>query len=155
LEGNLQDDCADLENNKLIMKRILYILSLFLMLSGAAFGQEEERGNGAKVRERMQEYLQKRLSLSRGEAERFTPVFINYFNELRQTNQQFRSDRLILQQKIVDLRLRYREQFKPIMGEKRSNDVFTYEHDFVDEVKRLREERLHNRVEGGRPGKSF
>jgi len=127
------------------MKRILYILTLFLSVSTASFAQEEERGAGAKVRERMEQYLQNRLSLSKSEAERFSPVFLNYFNELRQTNQQFRGDRLVLQQKIVDLKLRYREQFKPIMGEKRSNDVFTYEHDFVNEVKQLRQERIQNR----------
>ncbi|MCW3075336.1 MAG: hypothetical protein JWP69_2405 [Flaviaesturariibacter sp.] len=127
------------------MKRILYISSLFLLMTTAAFAQDDARGNGAKVRERMEEYLQKRLSLSKNEAERFSPIFLNYFNELRQTNSQFRGDRLVLQQKIVDLRLRYREQFKPIMGEKRSNDVFVFEHDFVNEVKQLRQERIQNR----------
>lgn len=127
------------------MKRILYIFSFFLLLTGSAVAQEENQG--AKVRERMEEYLQKRLNLSRGEAERFSPVFLNYFNELRQTNQQFRGDRLVLQQKIIDLRLRYRELFKPIMGEKRSNDVFVFEHDFIDEIKRLRQERILNRLD--------
>ena len=127
------------------MKRILYILSFFTLLNFSAAAQGDDRGAGARVRERMEEYLQKRLSLSKGEAERFSPVFLNYFNELRQTNQQFRGDRLVLQQKIVDLRLRYREQFKPIMGEKRSNDVFVFEHDFVNEVKQLRQERIMNR----------
>jgi hypothetical protein len=135
------------------MKKFLHILALFLTLSTAAFAQDEG-GNGAKIRQRMEQYLQKRLNLSRGEAERFSPVFLNYFNELRQTNQQFRGDRLVLQQKIVDLRLRYRDQFRPIMGEKRSNDVFVYEHEFVDELKRLREERIQNRRDL-KPGKRF
>ena len=126
------------------MKRILYILSCFLLLSTATMAQDD-RGNGEKVRERMTEYLQKRLDLSKSEAERFGPVFMNYFNDLRSTNQQYKSDRLVLQQKIVDLRLRYRDQFKTIMGEKRSNDVFTYEREFVNEVKELRKERLQNK----------
>jgi hypothetical protein len=134
------------------MKRILYILTLFLCLATSAGAQD---GPGGRMRERMREYLQTRLSLSGPEADRFTPVFINYFNELRQVNQQFRGDRLVLQQKIVDLRLRYREQFKPIMGEKRSNDIFVYEHDFVDQVKRIREERLQNRPDVDRTGKRF
>jgi hypothetical protein len=101
----------------------------------------------------MTEYIQKRLDLSKNEAERFAPVFLNYFNELRQTNQEYRGDRLLLQQKVVDLRLRYRDQFKPIMGEKRSNEVFNYERDFIEEVKRLRQERSQNK--GGRPGKGL
>jgi len=135
------------------MKRIFYITTLFLTLSVAAFAQDDD-GNGSKVSERMTEYIQKRLNLSKNEAEKFAPVFLNYFNELRQTNQQYRGDRLVLQQKIADLRLRYRDQFKPIMGDKRSNDVFNYERDFIEEVKRLRQDRIQNN-RGGRPGKGL
>ncbi len=127
------------------MKRIFYILSFSLLFSFAASAQDD---GADKVRERMTEYIQKRLKLSKTEADRFAPVFLNYFNELRHTNQQFRNDRLVLQQKIADLRVRYRDQFKTIMGEKRSNQVFIYERDFVDEVKKLREERMQNRKQG-------
>ena len=123
------------------MKRILYAF-IFLLFTAGAFAQDDEGGNGEKIQERMREFIQKRLDLSKGEADRFTPVFLDYFKELRQTNQQFRSDPLIKQQKIVDLRLRYRDQFKNIMGEKRSNDVFKYERDFLEEAKRLRQERM-------------
>jgi hypothetical protein len=131
------------------MKRILYTLSCILLLSTASYAQDE-RGNGDRIRERMTEYLQERLNLSRNEAERFGPVFMQYFNDLKNTNQQYRGDRLVLQQKIVDLRLRYRDQFKNIMGEKRSNDVFTYEREFVNEVKEIQKQRLQNR--GNRRG---
>lgn len=124
------------------MKRILYILS-FLVLSITSFAQEDD-GPGSKVRERMTEYIQQRLNLSKSEAERFGPVFLNYFNDLRKTNQEYRGDRLVLQQKTAELRLNYRNQFKNIMGEKRSNDVFTYERDFIDEVKKIRLERMQN-----------
>jgi len=133
------------------MKQILYIFT-FLLLGASAFAQDDDGRSNDKIRERMTEYIQKRLNLSKGEADRFTPVFLNYFNELRQTNQSFKGDKLVLQQKIVDLRIRYRNQFKPIMGEKRSNDVFKYEHDFVDEVKQLRQERMQNRNDRA-PGK--
>jgi hypothetical protein len=115
-----------------------------MFLNVSAFAQDDA-GNGNKIREKMTEYVQKRLGLSKSEAERFNPVFMNYFNELRNTNIQHSNDKLVLQQKIIDLRLRYRDQFKPIVGEKRSNDVFTYERDFVEEVKRLRQDRIQNR----------
>ncbi len=135
------------------MKRILYIFSFFALLSSASFAQGDEGQNGQKIRERMGEYIQKRLSLSNAEADKFSPVFLNYFNELRQANQTYKGDRLVLQQKIVDLRIRYRNQFKPIMGEKRSNDVFKYEHDFVNEVKQLRQDRMQKRGGDDRPVK--
>lgn len=121
------------------MKRLLYTFLFLFSLQGAV-----AQDDGDKVRERMTEYIQKRLSLSKDEAGRFGPLFINYFNELRQTNQNFKGDKLVLQQKVVDLRLRYRDQFKGIIGEKKSNDVFSYEHDFIEEVKRLRDDRRDN-----------
>ncbi|MFN2438772.1 MAG: hypothetical protein ABR503_06195, partial [Chitinophagaceae bacterium] len=83
------------------MKKILYIICFLLSFTVPSFAQEDE-GNGEKVRERMREYLQRRLNLSKSEADRFGPIFLEYFKELRNTNQQYKGDRLILQQKIVD-----------------------------------------------------
>lgn len=131
------------------MKKILYILGFLFVLNSASFAQDD---NGGKVREKMTEYIQQKLGMSKNEAERFGPVFLDYFKELRTTNQSFKGDRLVLQQKIVELRLKYRDQFKPIIGEKRSNDVFTYEREFVQGIKDLRNERLLNRP-GGRADK--
>src|SRR5215216_6989835 len=131
--------------------KILYILSFFLFTAITSLAQDDE-GQGSKVREQLTEYIQKRLGLSKGEAERFGPVFLNYFNELRRTNQQFKGDRLVLQQKIVELRINYRDQFKNIVGEKKSNDVFQYEREFINEVKEIRQDR---RERGGGPGKNF
>ena len=128
------------------MKIILYLFSFFI-LSTAAFGQDDT-GQGAKIRERMTEYIQKRLSLSKSEAEKFGPVYLNYFNEVRKINQEYKGDKLVLQQKIVELRLNYRDQFKTIVGEKKSNDVFTYEREFINEIKELRNERSQNKPGG-------
>lgn len=130
------------------MKKILYILTIMFSFTFTTFAQDDQQGDGSKVRERMVEYIQQKLGLSKTEAERFSPVFINYFKELRKTNQDFKGDRLVLQQKIAELRLRYRDQFKPIIGEKRSNDVFTHERDFIQKAKQERDERLQNRQEG-------
>lgn len=132
------------------MKKLLFIFSFLTLFATASFAQDDDKGNGEKIRERMREYIQKRLSLSAAEADRFAPLFLNYYNDQRNVAQQYRGDKLVLQQKIVDLRLRYRDQFKTIMGEKRSNQVFQFEHDFVNEVKQLRLERMQNRA-GDRP----
>jgi len=126
------------------MKKILYSFCFFLFTATASIAQDEGR-DGGKIPERMTEYIQRRLGLNKAEADRFQPVFLNYFNELRKTTRDHKSDKLVMQQKVTELRLRYRDQFKPIMGEKRSNDVFTYERDFIDEVKKLQVERSQNR----------
>lgn len=126
------------------MKKIIYILSFLFVIGTTSYAQDK----GGKLQEKMTEYVQQKLGLSKSEAEKFSPVFLDYFKDLRRTNQEFRSDRLVLQQKIVELRLHYRDQFKPIIGEKRSNDVFTYEREFIKGVKELQQDRLQNRLQG-------
>ena len=120
------------------MKRIFYII-LFVFTLSPAFAQDEQPG--AKLREKMVEYIQTKLGLDKSEAERFQPIFLNYFKELHNTNKQYRGDRLVLQQKVVELRLKYREQFKPIIGEARSNEVYRFEREFVDKAKDVLKER--------------
>lgn len=129
------------------MKKILFILTLFL-LTGSVLQAQKEDDNNDKIRDKMTEFIQRRLDLSKSEAEKFSPVFIRYFHEWRSTLKEFKGnpDRLLLQQKIVDLRLRYRNQFKDIVGEKRSNRVFEEQQRFIEGVRKIREgERLESR----------
>ncbi|HQV60369.1 MAG: hypothetical protein IPN39_05575 [Chitinophagaceae bacterium] len=125
------------------MKKILFILSLLLITSTIIFAQNDEGDD--RIRDKMREYIQLRMRLTRGEAERFTPVFVRYFNEWRNTLKENRTDRLILQQKVVELRLRYRGEFKEIIGDRRSNEVFEHQERFIKELKNLRQERIQNR----------
>jgi len=136
--------------NNLAMKKIFYILIFVFSLTSVSFAQDDQPDH-TRMREKMVEYIQDKLGLTKNEAEKFTPVFINYFKELRKTNQDFRGDKLVLQQKVAELRLRYREQFKPIVGEKRSNDVYTYEREFIQKAKQELDVRLQTRQE--KPGK--
>src|SRR6187399_802046 len=133
------------------MKRLLLILTLALLAGFSSKAQSDEHD---KIRDKMTEFIQKRLDLTRNEAERFTPVFIRYFREWKQTLQETRGDILIRQQKIVDLRIRYRTEFRDIVGEKRSNDVYKQQDVFVREITELREEQIKAR-RADRPTKGF
>jgi len=130
------------------MKKILYILIFALGLQ-TAFAQDEGPGE-IKLREKMIEYIQTKLSLSRAEAEKFQPVFINYFRELKRTNHDYKGlgRPLELQQKLLEVRMRYRDQFKPIIGEQKSNEVFTHERDFLKSVRQEINERRQDRIDG-------
>ena len=123
------------------MKKILFIFSLFLMTFNAAMAQNDDE----KIRDKMSEYIQQRMRLNKTEAERFNPVFLRYFREWRNTLKENRTDKLILQQKVVELRLHYRTEFKDIIGEKRSNDVFRHQEKFISELQTIRQERMQNR----------
>lgn len=123
------------------MKKILFIFSLFLITFNAAMAQNDDE----KIRDKMSEYIQQRMRLNKTEADRFNPVFLRYFREWRNTLKENRTDKLILQQKVVELRLHYRTEFRDIIGEKRSNDVFRHQEKFISELQTIRQERMQNR----------
>lgn len=112
------------------MKRFLLILTLALFAGFAAKAQDDDND---KIRDKMREFIQRRLNLSKNEAERFTPVFIRYFKEWRQTIRENKDlpDVIDRQKRIVDLKIRYRTEFREIVGEKRSNEVFKKQDEFV------------------------
>jgi hypothetical protein len=129
-------------------KCVIILITVLTFLPGLSFGQDEQQPGikESKIQERMREYIQNKLSLSRGEAERFTPLFVRYFHEFAQTHRAYRDDRLVLQQKIIELRLHYRTEFRQIMDEQRANKVFKYEDEFRQEVVRILKENRQDRM---------
>ena len=114
------------------------------MLFGfSALAQKDQPGG--KIQDRCREYIQNRLGMSKAEAERFSPVFVRYFREFAQTHRDNQGDKLVLQQKIIDLRLRYRTEFRQIIDEQKANQVYKYEDEFRREVIQIIKE---NRREG-------
>jgi len=125
------------------MKKLVIILSMFMLASVKLFAQEDDDNGNEKIRDKMSQYIQERLSLSKAEAEKFSPVFLRYFRDWRSTLRTTKQEPVIIrQQKIVDLRLRYRDEFKQIIGEKRSNEVFDHQRDFIRGMKQVQQERL-------------
>lgn len=130
----------------------LFFLFILLFATGVSlplFAQEDGDGDDAgeeKIRDKMSEYIQKRLDLTKEEKEKFAPIFIRYFQEWRQTLRESRGlPKLDREQKIVNLRVRFRTEFKNVIGEARSNQVFGHQDVFVREIIRLkREQNIRN-----------
>ncbi len=131
------------------MKKIFFILTLALFSGFAAKAQEDDND---KIRDKMREFIQRRLKLSDNEAERFTPVFIRYFKDWRQNLKE--RDNLIREQRITEVKIRYRIEFREIVGEKRSNAIFREQKVFIDNLKKIREEQVKSRRDD-RPNKRF
>lgn len=126
------------------MKKTLFILYISLLTGFSATAQKDQPGG--KIPERMREYVQNRLGLSKAEAERFTPVFVRYFHDFAQTHKQNQGDKLVLQQRIIELRLRYRGEFRQIMDEQRANQVYKYEDEFRREVIQIIKENRRDNI---------
>ena len=122
------------------------------MFTGFAVQAQEDEHD--KIRDKMREFIQKRLNLTRNEAERFTPVFVRYFREWRQTLREHKGDMLERQKRIVDLQIHYRPEFREIVGEKRSTEIFRQQEIFIDNLRKVREEQTRSRKDD-RPNKRF
>jgi hypothetical protein len=129
------------------MKRYLLILFLSFCTAFAGFAQTDDEPDdvqGNKLQERMKMYIQKRLGLNKAQAEKFSPVFIRYIVELRRTHREFKQDKPMLQFKVGELRVRFRNEFRQIMDEQRANRVYEIQREFelkiIDEIKQRRQE---------------
>lgn len=129
------------------MKKILIILGLSFFASVSCFAQEDdgENGNNDKIREKMSEFIQRRMGLSKAEAEKFNPVFFRYFREWKMTIQANKNDRPLLQLRVAELRIRYRNEFRDIVGEKRCNQIYEHQEIFIKEIRKLRQEQMERR----------
>jgi hypothetical protein len=129
------------------MKKLLIILGLSFFTSIFCFAQDDEsdNGNNDKIREKMSEFIQRRMGLSKDEAEKFNPVFFRYFREWKMTIQANKNDRPLLQLRVAELRIRYRNEFKDIVGEKRCNQIYEHQEIFIKEIRKLRQEQLERR----------
>lgn len=134
------------------MKKYLLIVLLSLSASLSSFGQnEDQEDKGGRLAERMREYIQKKLNLSSGEAEKFSPVFMRYLLELRRTHRDFKDDGPMRQLKIAELRIRFRTEFRQVLDEQRANKIFEFEKEFQDKVRDEMRQRMLERRRGNGP----
>lgn len=129
------------------MKKYLLLFTILISTSFVLLAQEEDPDpRTGKLQEKMEMYIQKKLNLSKVESEKFSPVFLQYISELRKTHQENRADRPMLQLKIAELRVRFRDEFRKIIDEKRANRVFLHQKEFEDKVRQeILERRMQNR----------
>lgn len=134
------------------MRRLLLILLLLPGLSIWAQppGPPEEQGPpDPKLPERMSQYIQTNLEMTPAEKDKFDPAFRQYMRDLGKVHRENRGDRLVMQQQMIELRLRYRKDFRQWLGDKRGDRVFQEEERFRLQVMRMIHERRKER--GGPP----
>jgi hypothetical protein len=122
------------------MKKILIILTLLFPL--AIFAQENTAGEN-KLRSLEIAFLTRELNLSPDEAQKFWPVYNQYSAEMRSMikNKENDPDVLDKQQKLLDIRKKYRNEFLKVLPPDRVNQVFTSEVKFREMVRKELQDR--------------
>lgn len=91
---------------------------------------------GEKIHTIFLKYITAKLSFNGQEESQMQVLVPRYFNELRKIHKNT-ADPLIREQRKIAVKIKYRNQLIPLLGEKRANQVFTEERVFR---KRVREE---------------
>ena len=120
------------------MKQIFTLaVALFLMMAGYAQEQPQQQPD-PKTEEKIQAmevgYISQKLNLTTEEAQKFWPIYNDYKKDINQALRTFRNtpdaDVLDRDQKIIDIRKKYRDRFIGIIGQPRVNTFFRAEGDF-------------------------
>ena len=82
-------------------------------------------------------FITKELNLNPQEAQKFWPIFNQYRTDLKQAAQAKEyKDNLDRQQKMLDVRKKYRDDFEKVVSHERANKVFGAEDEFKSLVRR-------------------
>ncbi|CAA9524070.1 MAG: hypothetical protein AVDCRST_MAG96-3089 [uncultured Segetibacter sp.] len=88
-------------------------------------------GYSKKIDSLQAEYFTKELVLNTEESEQFWPVYNNYKNEIRTVRKENETDPIALEEKILNIRKKYKYDFKKILvDENRANKVYVLEKSF-------------------------
>lgn len=111
------------------MKRYLLII---IAIFGTFSFTMAQKGNGReKIQALKVAFISQKLHLTPAEAEKFWPVYNQYDGEIMQLRANKRNeDVLENEEKLLDIRKKYKPSFEKILGPERLNDLYNAEKDF-------------------------
>lgn len=119
------------------MKTIFTFLIALIGFTGIALAQEQPQPD-PKQEEKIQAleiaFISRKLELTPDEAQRFWPVYNDYKKDMRQVmiNQKNNPNKDVVdnEQKMIDVRKKYRDRFIGVIGQPRMNKFFQAEREF-------------------------
>jgi len=109
------------------MKKI-YLIIAFAFIAGFAKAQEDvpSEKQQQNIEALKVAFISKELALTPEEAQKFWPVYNQYSKELNSTLRD-EKDVLVRDEKVLNLRKSYKDQFSKVLGQERMNRVFNSE----------------------------
>lgn len=119
------------------MKKTI-LLSTLVALVLPIISMAQPPANDPRQQERVQAleiaFLSRKLELTPDEAQKFWPIYNDYKRDIRQVMMAQRNnpdrDLIDMEQKMVDVRKKYKERFVGCIGQPRMNKLFSSEREF-------------------------
>jgi Skp family chaperone for outer membrane proteins len=120
------------------MRKILLILCLFISSAYICTAQDgKDDIYAVKIA-----YITDQLKLTTEEAQKFWPIYNRYFDEVKKAQQNTPDDVVAFQEKLVNIRKKYKKGFKDILGsDDRANKVYIVEAKFIALLQKERQRR--------------
>jgi hypothetical protein len=116
-------------------KKSTLLLLVLINISYFCFAQPPQ--NNKKVDSLQVEFLTKELNLSAEESDKLWPVYNNYKNEIKNIRKEDQSDQIVLEEKILNIRKKYKDDFKTVLGtDERVNKLFVAEKNFMEMLRK-------------------
>jgi len=129
------------------MKKALCLIMVLSCISFFGFAQRDSAMRPGRNIEALKiAFITKQLVLTPEEAQKFWPVYYNYVGELKKARQERKEDVLIFEESVLNVRKKYRGDFKKILGtDERVNKVLFVERDFNNVLKKELQKRMQMR----------
>ena len=125
-----------------MMKRIVFVMGMFLGFAACGFTQEVRPNDGGKLEAYKIAYLTSRLKLSIDEAQKFWPLYNKYVDEIRQVRKQNRNlDEISSEERLINVRKKYKSEFTHALPEERVNQFFKEDKEFNNMIRKELQER--------------
>jgi hypothetical protein len=132
-------------------KKLILLLAFFINISYFCYSQPHHGEGMKKAQMVLEDYLTKELNLSAEESQKLKPVYKSYFSEVREAKRENNSDPIATEEKVLNIRKKYRDDFKKILGsDERVNKLLLAEKNFRDILRKELMQRRLNR-EGPKP----
>lgn len=140
------------------MKKIMMVMTvLFTCVFTQAQPPQPTQANGNKndrVEALRIAFISQQLNLSPQEAQNFWPVYNQYRGDLETLRKNFKhspeapltaEQQIDLEQKRLDLKKKYKNQFEGALGKEKINQLYNLENQFHQKLKELKEQRQQMR----------
>ncbi len=135
------------------MKKI-YTLLLFLCFHNYfCFAQSTDGDGSNRIQVVKMGYMTREFILSPEEAQSFWPVYNNYVNEIKQARNQYPDDEVAFERKVVEIKERYKGNFKKVLGDdnQRVNKVYTTDKQFNNALRNVLKNRQQRQLQNSQP----
>ena len=118
------------------MRKILLILFLCISTAYICDAQKGKKDKNDDINSVKIAYITGQLNLTDAEAQKFWPIYNRYFSEVKSAQQSSPNDVVAFQEKLVNIRKKYKPEFKEVLGsDDRVNKVFIAERKFIELLK--------------------